>query len=303
MSGRIVGEVKAAAGTLRGMGLSRPAYWALVMIAEEAREDRRGRISQEELADAMWVSVSTVKRAVAELVETGLVEVVERGFRRGNGQALSTLYRVAALPALIGPARPAPCGTVPSTVHGELLTPSSTGHGELLTLVSTAQNEVSTAHLDELLPVVIPVREGGGYVSGEPHLAREDREDPTTGDHWHGDAPPARCPRHAGDPRPFIPTPCAPCASQRAAHARWQGAAAEREAAHERARLAVIDACSHCDPYGLRELPDGRVARCDHAARPQHAHTAPAEPPPTARPSLRSLFEAHQAARRHAAAA
>jgi hypothetical protein len=91
VSGRLVGEVIAAAPRLYAAGLSRSAVQALAPIAEGCRdESRTGTCPQARIAEWLDRSVKTAERAVAELIEAGVVVLVQRG--GGRARATNRYY-------------------------------------------------------------------------------------------------------------------------------------------------------------------------------------------------------------------
>lgn len=100
MSGILVGEVidAAEAGTLPA--LSRPAFSALIAIAEKAdHKTRQGSVRQSRIRAAIYArnSPRTAVRAVKELKDAGLVTVVKRGFKAPDGSGAATVYQLATL--------------------------------------------------------------------------------------------------------------------------------------------------------------------------------------------------------------
>lgn len=77
-------------------------------------------------------------------------------------------------------------------------------------------------------------------------------------------APRPRCPKHAELPPDQRIPDCRACKQLRLDAEQQAADQAERDAAARRARRAAIEACTHCDPNGMRELDDGRLAHCTH---------------------------------------
>ncbi|MGA5467158.1 hypothetical protein [Mycobacterium sp. NPDC050041] len=72
--------------------------------------------------------------------------------------------------------------------------------------------------------------------------------------------PNPHCPRHPdGTDRP-----CGACAEARRATEDWHAQHLAAELEHRRQAKADRDACQLCDGNGMRELPSGRLARCNH---------------------------------------
>lgn len=98
MSGQIVGEVLAAADSLRAAGVKMRAYLALIAIAEKADTgDRTASVRWGHIQSVLYdrASLRTAERAVSELRCAGLVDVVRRGFDNHHGRVAAPVYRVA----------------------------------------------------------------------------------------------------------------------------------------------------------------------------------------------------------------
>lgn len=85
MSGQLVGEVNRAGRRLKTAGVPRLAARALSIVAECVRDNRLGPVPLEYLAGAMeGAGERTASRALAQLRDLGLVEMVRRGGGRGH---------------------------------------------------------------------------------------------------------------------------------------------------------------------------------------------------------------------------
>ena len=98
MAGPLVGAVMDAADELAADGLTRNGFSALLTIAEGCRDGtREGRVARRRIASVARCSERSASRAIAELVERGLIAIVERGhrLRRDDGvRGVTTLYRL-----------------------------------------------------------------------------------------------------------------------------------------------------------------------------------------------------------------
>lgn len=99
MSGQLVGEVIAASGSLKARGLSERGFHALVAIAEKAHtESRQGSVRWEHIRAGLYgASLSTAKRAIADLRSANLVSVVKRGYDNQHGVVRAPIYEIAPL--------------------------------------------------------------------------------------------------------------------------------------------------------------------------------------------------------------
>lgn len=103
MSGQLVGEVLAAATSLRSRGLSETAFHALIAIAEKAGVDaRQGSVPWSHICAGIYgsggelPSKRTAERAVRELKDAKLIEVVKVGFSNRH-LSRAPIYRVLAV--------------------------------------------------------------------------------------------------------------------------------------------------------------------------------------------------------------
>ena len=100
MSGQLVGEVLDAAEAGQLDGLSQPARWALVVIAERCHHiTRQGSVRRTRIQAALGRhnSLRTVSRAVCELRDAGLIRIVKHGYKAPGGQAKASVYELAKL--------------------------------------------------------------------------------------------------------------------------------------------------------------------------------------------------------------
>jgi DNA-binding transcriptional ArsR family regulator len=100
VSGELVGEVLDAAESGRLDGLSRPAFAALLAIAERCHHiSRQGTVRIDPMRAAIYTGNSrrTARRAIRELKDAGLIRVVKRGYKAPNGEAKSSMYEMAEL--------------------------------------------------------------------------------------------------------------------------------------------------------------------------------------------------------------
>jgi hypothetical protein len=101
MSGQLVGEVIAASPQLRAGGLSRNGFLALIAIAEKCHhQTRQGTVRRSWIQAAIYSgnSTRTAERAVRELRDAKLIDVLKRGYKAPNQKALSTMYELLELP-------------------------------------------------------------------------------------------------------------------------------------------------------------------------------------------------------------
>jgi hypothetical protein len=99
MSGQLVGEVLDAAEAGQLDKLSRPAFSALLAIAERCHHfSRRGSVSRSRIKAAIHAGNSdrTADRAVRELKDAGLIQVVKRGYE-SHGEGHANIYELCML--------------------------------------------------------------------------------------------------------------------------------------------------------------------------------------------------------------
>lgn len=78
----MVAQIIAAVPELKARGITRPAFMALVAIAEKCHPETRASVPLSWIQNALYgASTSTARRAISELVAAELVRVVQPGFR------------------------------------------------------------------------------------------------------------------------------------------------------------------------------------------------------------------------------
>lgn len=105
MSGRLVGEVIAAAPQLRAGGLSKNGFLALLAIAEKCHHvTNEGSVRWGHICDGLYGgSRSTAERAVKELKDSGYVRVVKPGWANKHGDYKAPVYelRITRITSLV----------------------------------------------------------------------------------------------------------------------------------------------------------------------------------------------------------
>ena len=99
MSGQLVGEILDAAEAGQLDKLSRPAFYALLAIAERCHHvTRQGSVSRSRIRAAMHAgnSYRTADRAVRELKDAGLIRVIKHGWK-SHGVGHANVYALAVL--------------------------------------------------------------------------------------------------------------------------------------------------------------------------------------------------------------
>lgn len=213
MSGKLVGEVLDAAEAGHLDGLSRPAFHALLAIAEKCHhQTRQGSVRKVRIQAAIYVgnSTRTADRAIRELKAAGLVQVVKRGFKAPGGKSLAPIYQLAEL----SPPKVAEATGEAFAKTGEAF--AKTGQA------FATQGGVLDGSID-------------GSIDGERGAL----------------PPPAElspyCQEHPGG----TDHNCRACGTARTRHEAWTEEQRQRDEA-ERSRIrAAIDACSNrCDDFG-----------------------------------------------------
>jgi hypothetical protein len=98
VSGQLVGEVIAAAASLKARNVSDRGFQALIAIAEKAGADRTASVRWDHIrAGLYWPSRRTAERAVHELIDAGLLRIAKAGFRNQHGQSRAPVYEVLSL--------------------------------------------------------------------------------------------------------------------------------------------------------------------------------------------------------------
>lgn len=214
MSGKIVGEVLAAAPRLRDMGLSERSFHALVAIAEKCHhQTRQGSVRWDHIRNGLYgASKRTAERAVHELRDAGLVTVSATGY--GNQHmARAPIYRVAALPVTDIAVSESP-PPLTDTVVSESSESAYRQHKS-----AYRQTESAYRHLGVVLDGPID-----GPIDGEP---------------------PRYCPDHPND----TDRKCGPCKTARLKHEQWQAEQTEQAAQDREARKRAREDCNICGGY------------------------------------------------------
>lgn len=100
MSGQLVGEVIAAADSLRARGVSERGFQALIAIAEKANTaTRHASVRWDHIRAAQYGrSLATAKRAIKELEDGGYVRKIRRGFNNQQGRSAAPVYELSTMP-------------------------------------------------------------------------------------------------------------------------------------------------------------------------------------------------------------
>lgn len=273
MSGRLVGEVMDNVDGLRARGLSQRAVTALLVIAEGCRDDRLGRVSRARVAAVLGASERTASKALAELKDSGVVVVLERGNRRAGASSVLTLYRLQGLGAGPDPARvdvPDPDET-PSGGPGLDGNPEVPVDDHRREAWSSRRRPVDNSH-DENTGVPVDNRSRGSFgpIDGNPEVPATRRPVNTsrgyvTGERYVDDVPPVppsrRCTIHHN--ATHVPA-CGACADARRAFEVWESANLGRLRTEAAARRSAVDACGRCDEYGWELGHDNLAVKCAH---------------------------------------
>ena len=238
MSGKLVGEVLDAAGNLKQAGLSERGFHALVAIAEKCHsQTREGSVRWDHIRAGLYgASLSTAKRAVADLKSAGVVRVLKRGFDNHAGKSHAPIYRIEPLGERVTQVSHSP--------------PSPTGHSgdtfaptERLTQVNhsprgervksggrTGQIGGRTGHPGDPLDGSL---DGSldGVVAADPAADSEPPPEPSR-----------FCPKHPNNTN----QKCRPCGWQREEHQRWQNDKAERDRQAAQNRFSARQECKQC---------------------------------------------------------
>lgn len=237
MSGQLVGEVLAASDSLRARGLSERGFHALVAIAEKAQtESRQGSVRWDHIRAGLYgASLSTAKRAIADLKSVGAIRIIRRGFDNQNGRVCAPIYEVSKLTEQVT--------QVTHSVGDEQVTKvtHSPPTERVISGGRTGQNDDRMGHPGDLLDGSIdgPIDERGRGLRSEPtppqsDIAAKQTFSPRCPDHIHFEHPPK----------------CGGCGMARKA-AEEQAVATEARADQlRRAIRGAIDACGRCDQYG-----------------------------------------------------
>ena len=260
MSGKLVGLVLDAAESGQLDGLSRPAFHALIAIAERCLDGTQqgyAHSSRIQAAIRTGNSPRSVKRAVRELKDCGLVRVVQRGYRIPNGESRSNLYELT-LPA---PRKPADVGAThdgpnavdvgaiqggPSVadVGATLDGPNDGDVGAKYVHVGAKYVHVGATQDGPLDGIVDGIVDGGRRACAAadlpppPHLIPE---------------PNRYCPKH-----PYgTNDKCGDCGTARVANQQWAIKRDQHSRSIAQLLRQAIDACNRCDDQAWHLGPDG----------------------------------------------
>lgn len=269
MSGRLVGEVIAAAPQLRAGGLSKNGFLALLAIAEKCHHvTNEGSVRWGHICDGLYGgSRSTAERAVKELKDSGYVRVVKPGWANKRGDYKAPVYelRITRITSLVTESKGEDHVTGDG-IQGEDSVKSELDSVKPPPLTSGAPT------LDG--PIDGPI-DGGARerepLDAEPVPDAGDAAPPKSEQSANGigradlkatgDPEPSRfCPKHPAGTR----GDCGPCGDYRRGHDAWKARQRERVTARGRARRAAIAACPDCDEYGQIDHGAAGVANCRH---------------------------------------
>lgn len=274
MSGQLVGEVLAAAAFLRSQGVPKRGFDALLAIAEKARTDnRQASVRWEHIQAALYerASLSTAKRAVADLRTAGVIRVVRRGFDNQNGHACAPIYEIASLKDLGSANNTTPTERLTQmtrSVNGRTAHPDDPFDQERIARPDdpfgqgrTDQIRDRTDHPGDPLDGSIDGKEGGSPNSGTSPAAPS-RSTPPTKFTANGKRP--RCANHAHIAKDADVPKCVHCMNLRLAAEAAEQAERQRNADD----YARIRDCPDCDGHhwllGADRTPLTPPVRCDH---------------------------------------
>lgn len=246
MSGQLVGEVLAASEELRARGLSQRGFHALVAIAEKAEtHSRQGSVRWDHIRAGLYgASKRTAERAIEDLKNAGLVNVVKSGFNNNHGRAHAPIYEICGLTDTDTQVSRSVGGDTDTQVSVSVEGDTDKPGGRY------RQNGDRYRH-----PGVVLDGSIDGPIDGGPP-ARHDEP---------------RCRAHA-DPQRF-PTPpkCIACKQVREQREQEHAMATQTEKDNHRARIA---ACDLCDRHGWRLDHGGRDGdrplKCNHRGPVKH---------------------------------
>ncbi len=204
----MVGQVIAAVPELRARGVTRPAFMALVAIAEKCHPETRASVPLSWIQNALYgASTSTARRAIKELVAAELVRVVLPGFRNrfdwrapvyellAVGTAMDTATEVAETTAMTTPRKLALVKTGSSCSHsGSSCSHSSCSCTTDPTLTSTDAALTFTTNVSS------NVSSNGRGAAPKQKPARRKTESPVASD-WY---PPAELIAKMADKYPLL---------------------------------------------------------------------------------------------------
>lgn len=233
---------------LRDRGLSQRALMALTVIAEGCREpSREGHVARARIAAVLGATERTATRALQELVQAGIVVVVEGPRRRARSfdpvtgetveKGVATLYRIELLKSL------SEAQESDESPDSEDTRASSQSEAGTTNLMEPGDKSEFLGRLPDVpLPLENPVSDSRGSRAQAGALA--------------GGAPSRYCFEHPDG----TAKPCGACASAREQREAWtRRRANEVAAAQAAARLTAADArrrriaaCVMCDSSGYR---------------------------------------------------
>lgn len=190
MSGQLVGEVIAAAPQLRAMGLSPNGFHALIAIAEKCHHmTRQASVRREWIQAAIYGSSSprSAERAVRELRDLKLIDVLKRGYKAPNHKAMASTYQLMELPP-------------PIVADADSEAPATPGRRELAAAKSVeadAKSDKAPATQSgglDVCPDVCP--DGDARASAHARTRKAARTDKPDSRSPHWATPPPKCHKH-----------------------------------------------------------------------------------------------------------
>lgn len=234
MSGQLVGDVIRASPRLRANGLSRNGFLALIAIAEKSHaRTRQGAVRWDHICDGLYgASKRTAKRAVRELREADLIQVVKPGWGNQHGDTQAPIYEVRM---------------------GSQVASSKRVDGDR----SELDGDKSEVDGDKHPPATSASSTLDGSIDGSSDGGARAHEEPATPEpQQSGDAPP-RCNRHKNH---TDPPPCNACKKLRIQWEDMKAAEAELEKRIRARDYERTQNCPHCD-QGWKPAGDG-VVKC-----------------------------------------
>lgn len=249
MSGQLVGEVLDAAEAGQLDGLSRPAFAALLAIAERCHHiSRQGTVRNGRIRAAIHEgnSVRTARRAIRELKDASLIRVVTRGYKAPNGEAKSSMYELLEL---VPPKAAEASNELVPPKLAQATDQACAKSGEACAKserACAAQGGTIDGSLDGSL-------DGGACASDEPNVPASPERPQEISDE-QPQPPDPEPDRYCADHMPDgTDEKCGPCKSRRL---QWQQWNARRDAA--------IRNCGLCDDRGGVGLRAGPFIKCPH---------------------------------------
>jgi hypothetical protein len=271
MSGQLVGAVYAASPKLRANGLSKNGFLALLAIAEKCHvRTRQGSVRWEHLCDGLYgVSKRTAKRAVRELREVDLIQVVKPGWANQHDEGQAPIYQLWMVPLVASSKKldgdnPDLDGDNPD-LDGDKHPPATSSDSSLDGSIDGSIDGVGARASQPPNLTAVP-----GQANAPPNLSNSNNNnDPVTA---IGDDEEPRCQNHR-DPAlyPLVPN-CRDCRDirlQRELETDMKNSQEQsaRHAAAQMRRNAII-VCGLCDEGGWRYGPNGMpldpAVRCNH---------------------------------------